>query len=114
MSYMTEANDIAAKLRRQPAPAGKPGRRAANGSAASRCRLPAAPTSRQLEVLAFMREFFAQNDQLPPAATISAHFGWSAPSACGDHIKALKRHGLIERNAVGKLRFAREAQGGRA
>lgn len=108
MSYMTEANDIAAKLRRQPAPAGKPGRRAANGSAANRCRLPAAPTSRQLEVLAFMREFFAQNDQLPPAATISAHFGWSNPSACGDHIKALKRHGLIERNAVGKLRFARK------
>lgn len=107
MSYMTEANDIAAKLRRQPAPAGKHGR-AVTGSAASRCRLPAAPTSRQLEVLAFMREFFAQNDQLPPNAAIAAHFGWSAPSACGDHIKALTRHGLIERNAVGKLRFVRE------
>ncbi len=106
MSYMTEANDIAAKLRRQPAPAGKPGRRAA--TAAARCRLPASPTGRQLEVLAYMREFFEQNDQLPPAATIASHFGWTSPSASGDHIRALKRHGLIERNAVGKLRFARK------
>lgn len=97
MSYMTEANDIAAKLRRQPAPAGKPGRRAAD-----------APSPRNLEVLGFMREFFQANDQLPPAATIAVHFGWTSMNSAQLHVDALIRHGLLERNAVGKLRFVRK------
>lgn len=65
------------------------------------------PSARALQVLAFMREFFAENDQLPPAAVISGHFGWASPSAADCHIVTLLRHKLVERNAVGKLRFAR-------
>lgn len=65
------------------------------------------PSARALQVLAFMREFFAENDQLPPAAVISGHFGWASASAADCHIATLLRHRLVERNAVGKLRFAR-------
>lgn len=51
-----------------------------------------------------------QNDQLPPVATVCEHFGWRSLQAGQDHVDALLRHGLIERNAVGKLRFARGAR----
>jgi len=67
------------------------------------------PSARALQVLTYMREFFAENDQLPPAAIISGHFGWASASAADCHIAALLRHQLVERNAVGKLRFARLA-----
>lgn len=91
-SYMAEANAIAAALRKQPAPAS---------------RRPAQPTTANLAVLAFMREFFADNDQLPPVAVVARHFGWSGMSAVQHHVSALMHHGLVERNAVGKLRFTR-------
>lgn len=97
MSYMTEANAIADQLRGKAKP---PGRRAPDGQ----------PTARNLDVLAFMRQFFAENDQLPPVATVCKHFGWRSLQAGQDHVDALLRHGLIERNAVGKLRFARGAR----
>ena len=95
MSYMTEANAIAAQLRGKAKPTG----RKATG-----------PTPRNLDVLAFMRQFFAENDQLPPVAPVCEHFGWRSLQAGQDHVDALLRHGLIERNAVGKLRFARGAR----
>ena len=60
MSYMSEANAIAAALRGKAKPPGK--------------RAPG-PTRRNLQVLGYMRDFFAQNDQLPPMAHIAAHFG---------------------------------------
>lgn len=59
-------------------------------------------------VLGFMREFFAQNDQLPPAHAISEHFGWKLKQNADWHVRALEREGRIERNAVGKYRFTRE------
>ena len=92
---MAEANAIAASLRGRASPPGKK----ATG-----------PTPRNLDVLAFMRQFFAQNDQLPPVTTVCEHFGWAAPQSAQSHIDALARHGLIERNAVGKWRFARGTQ----
>lgn len=94
MSYMAEANAIAARLRVGPV-------RQARGPAA-------APTAKNLEVLAYMREFFLINDQLPPVMHISKNFGWASLNAAQLHVDALIRHGLIERNAVGKLRFARK------
>ncbi len=97
MSYMTEANDIAAKLRRQHPPIVRHGRKKAE-----------APSPRNLEVLDFCRKFFAENDQLPPAMRISEHFGWTSMNAAQLHLDALIHHGLLERNAVGKLRFARK------
>ena len=89
MSYMQEANVIASELPGKAKPS--------DGQ----------PTQRNLEVLAFMREFFEENDQLPPVATVCKHFGWRSLQAGQDHVNALSRHGLLERNAVGKLRFAR-------
>lgn len=90
MNYIEEANAIAARLRPAPAP-----------------RVAAGPTPKALAVLAYCREFFAENDQLPPQAVISGHFGWASLNAAQVHIDALIRHKLLERNAVGKLRFAR-------
>lgn len=97
-NYMQQANAIAAALRGRGA--AMPPRR----------RGPAAEASaRNLEVLAFMRAFFSDNDQLPPVAVVARHFGWAAGTADW-HIHALIHHGLLERNALGKLRFARRAQ----
>ncbi|UIS65459.1 multiple zinc ribbon protein [Acidovorax phage AP1] len=97
MSYMEEANRIAAQIRGTGSARVHKGRRAAD-----------APSTRNLEVLDFCKEFFRENDQIPPGLSISRHFGWSSLNAAQIHIDALIRHGLLERNAVGKLRFARK------
>ena len=107
MSYMTEANAIADALR------GRGSQRAA--PIARRGRGPGrAPTARNLAVLAFMREFFAANDQLPPVSAIVRHFGWTSQGAAQGHVEALRRFGLVESNAVGKLRFVRPREGAEA
>ncbi len=100
MSYMEEANRIAAQIRGTGSVRAHRGRRAAD-----------TPTARNLEVLDYCKEFFAENDQIPPGLVISRHFGWSSLNAAQIHLDALVRHGLLERNAVGKLRFARQPQG---
>lgn len=88
--WAAEANEIAARLRPGP-----------------RRRGPAkGPSARNLEVLAYLREFFAENDQLPTVKLISARFGFCG-NAVQEHLVALERHGLIEKNAVGRWRFAR-------
>lgn len=92
--YGAEANAIAARLRGRPV-------RQTRGPAS-------APTAKNLEVLAYMREFFLINDQLPPVMHISKNFGRVSLNAAQLHVDALIRHGLVERNAVGKLRFTRE------
>lgn len=66
-----------------------------------------APSERSLQVLAFMREFFAENDQLPPTDAIASHFGWASANAAQEHINSLRGHRLVETNACGKLRFVR-------
>lgn len=96
MSYMKEANAIAAKLRGQ----GKAPARGVRGPAKE-------PSAKALAVLAYCREFFAENDQLPPIHRINDHFGWKSLNAAQNHMDSLVRHRLLERNAVGKLRFAR-------
>lgn len=65
------------------------------------------PSERSLQVLAFMREFLAENDQLPPACAIAKHFGWASANAAQEHINSLRGHGLVETNACRKLRFVR-------
>ena len=64
-------------------------------------------TPKQAEVLAFMREFFALNDQLPPASALRTRFGWASDNAAATYLAALAKKGHIEHNAVGKYRFAR-------
>lgn len=96
MGYMHEANAIAARLRsgeRMPSRTGP--------------RKAVAPSLISLEVLAFMRQFFAENDQLPPMAVTAQAFGWVSDDAVRHHMVSLARFGHIEKNAVGKWRFAR-------
>lgn len=99
-NYMQQANAIAAALRTAPVPV----RRSPAGRGKA-----AAPSAQNLAVLGFMRIFFADNDQLPPVAVIARHFGWAAGTADW-HIQALIHHGLLQRNVLGKLKFARRAQ----
>lgn len=58
-------------------------------------------------VLAFMREFFEENDTLPPCHIVAAHFGFASNNAAHVHMKALEKHGFIEPNVLGKWRFVR-------
>jgi len=66
-------------------------------------------TDKQLAVLVFMQEFFRNNDQLPPATALCNHFGWKNAQGGLRYQQVLAAKGYIERNAVGKYRFAREA-----
>lgn len=63
--------------------------------------------ARTAEVLAFCHQFFAENDQLPPQAAIAAHLGVDEQVA-QKYMRRLGEAGQIERNAVGKWRFARK------
>ena len=89
------ANAIAASLRpgRAPVPA-------------ARSRKAQGLTPKQFEVLAFLHAFFADNDQIPPVSATAQHFGMST-GAVHWHMEQLLHHGAIERNTVGRWRFAR-------
>ena len=91
-SYMSEANAIAAKLR--------PAKRAARAA-------PLALSPVQKQVYDHMVEFHAENDQLPPLSAISKHFGWTSANTANEHVSILAKKGYLERNAIGKWRFAR-------
>ena len=60
----------------------------------------------QIEILAFMREYLAENDQLPPVAQVGAKFGMHTNGAQW-HLAELGRKGALEKNAAGRWRFAR-------
>lgn len=64
-------------------------------------------TKLQAEVHEFMRVFLRDNDQMPPARVIQQHFGWASQHSAECHLAALERKGFLERNAVGKFKFAR-------
>lgn len=64
-------------------------------------------TSRQQQVLGFMREFFLDNDQIPPIHAIQEKFEFASINAATSHVMALARKGFIEKNLVGKWKFAR-------
>jgi hypothetical protein len=100
-----EANRIAAQMRG--------GNRVAK--AAPSPRWPTAPAAHgkltaltpvQIEILAFMREYLAENDQLPPVAQVGAKFGFHTNGAQW-HLAELGRKGALEKNAAGRWRFAR-------
>lgn len=65
-------------------------------------------TERETEVLAFMKKFHSENDQTPPEAHIAKHFGWSSANAAHEVLIRLEMKGAIERNVIGKWRFARK------
>jgi SOS-response transcriptional repressor LexA len=62
----------------------------------------------QSMVLGFMREFFAENDQLPPARAICARFNWDSSNNASHYQRQLLKKGYLEVNSVGKYRFKRE------
>lgn len=64
-------------------------------------------TNKQREVLAYLYDFFNENDQLPPVRLICERFRYLSQNTATDHLKALQRKGHIEKNAVGKYRFVR-------
>jgi repressor LexA len=53
-------------------------------------------TSRQSEILGFIRERIAAGALPPTRAEIAAHFGFRSPKAAEDHLHALARKGAIE------------------
>lgn len=54
------------------------------------------PTPRQLEILAFVRDYRAHHQRPPTCRDIGQHFNIQ-PNAARDHLLALERFGLIER-----------------
>lgn len=96
-SECRQANEWAARLRGSTAP-----KKPATGGA----KAATAPSVTQADVLAFMRAYFADNDQLPPTNSVAEYFGWQDNGAHW-HIKQLEKFDHIEKNANGKYRFAR-------
>lgn len=64
-------------------------------------------TKRQNQILAYLRKYFNDNDQLPPTRVISERFG-IFPNAVNQHLLALEMKGYLEPNQNGKYRFARK------
>lgn len=54
-------------------------------------------TAKQEEILAFMVEYEAANDNMPTMPTIARHFGYASANAANDHVQALVRAGRLER-----------------
>ena len=67
-------------------------------------------TDKQLAVLCFAQEFFKENDMLPTAKAVADHFGAASLNAPWVHMRTLEQKGYLEKNAVGKYRFARSVQ----
>lgn len=64
-------------------------------------------TDIQARVLAYLREFHAEQDQLPTCAVVSRAFEWRSVNAAHCHFQKLAAKGWIERNVVGGYRFTR-------
>lgn len=110
-----DANRIAAQLRsgqplktqvRLNVKKTRPVRAYATGIAGKGGYLRAAKKAVLAEVLAYCHEFFAENDQLPPQACVASRFSVLEQTA-QTYMRALGDAGHLERNAVGKWRFAR-------
>lgn len=98
-TFLSDSNAIAAALLAGAKPSG----RSVNRGGAKPAVVPSAVN---LEVLAFLRAYFAENDQLPSVSVVARRFGWALGSAEW-HLRQLRRFGLVEPNAAGRLRFVR-------
>lgn len=54
------------------------------------------PTLRQLEVLSFIKSYRASHGYAPTVRDIAGHFNLASTNAANDHLKALKKKGLVE------------------
>lgn len=95
-----------AKLQAVPVPKVRKVRAIATGIPGKSEYLRVAARTRMAEVLAYCHQFFAENDQLPPQASISEHFKFTEQVA-QKYMRYLGEAGHLERNAVGKWRFKR-------
>lgn len=98
-TFLSDSNAIAAALQAGAVPKG---RSVCRGGA----RAAVVPSAVNLEVLAFLRAYFAENDQLPSLSVVAQRFGWAVASAEW-HLRQLRRFGFVEPNAAGRLRFVR-------
>ena len=115
------ANRIAAQLRGLPSPKQRARIQAAQAPKVRKPRahatgipgkggyLRAAMQARIVEVLAYCHEFFEENDQLPPQSCVAERFG-VVEQVAQKYMRTLGDAGHLERNAVGKWRFARGHQ----
>lgn len=55
-------------------------------------------TARQLEVLRFISEFQLQFQRAPTIREIGLRLSINSTNGVADHLKALERHGLVERD----------------
>lgn len=65
-------------------------------------------TSRNMDVISFMRMFLSDNDRLPAMKDISDYFGWSSQNSADEHVKKLMHLGVIERSGACWYRFSRK------
>lgn len=61
-------------------------------------RLTKPPTTRQLEVLAFVLDSTARKGMPPTLREIGAHLGITSTNGVNDHLRLLERRGLIVRS----------------
>jgi len=67
-------------------------------------------TKRQFDVLLFAYQFFLDNDQFPPGALTSQHFGCRAARSAQAHFRGLARRGYLEKNVCGNWKFTEKAR----
>lgn len=94
-----------ARLQATPVPKVRKHRATATGIPGKGGYLRAALQARIVEVLAYCHEFFEENDQLPPQSCVAERFG-VVEQVAQKYMRALGAAGHLERNAVGKWRFA--------
>ncbi len=58
------------------------------------------------ELIAYMKQFLKNNDQMPPYLTIANHFD-VAPNGINQRLHRLEKEGIFQRNEVNKLMFSR-------
>jgi repressor LexA len=56
-------------------------------------------TQRQRQILDFIRVHRGERGIAPSRAEIQAHFGFASPNAVADHLKALEKKGVLQREA---------------
>lgn len=69
------------------------------------------PNAKQLEILAFMREYLEENDGLPTSSEIAEYFGWRSNVTAQNQLSKLIQIGQLERTEAGRIRFARYRRG---
>lgn len=59
---------------------------------------PSAPTTRQLQILDYLRKAIKDNSRPPTLDEIRKHFGWHSTNAARSHLVLMEKKGLIRLN----------------